>query len=257
MQAVVKATQGRMAAEFREADLYMCFDVFDLDEWYHLFPLASSQSLMVARARTRVVRLSRNLRGILDYYSDHYKNIDEWALVVAIAMRHRDRLLSERPQRSPEAVLDNRIPWTLAQREIGQAHPWADVPVRGFLSWIDGTGSVERGLGTHTAVLGSHVGTRSLTHKDYIEMVTEIRLDGPVDGTCFFYETAGDEPRFVAGRFAKDCAELWLELNGRRFGSYKTRKDAGFTKSNKKPRLLRLRPSDRCRSEHSTRSRKV
>ena len=61
-------------------------------------------------------------------------------------------------------------------------------------------------------------------------MILEFRLDGPVDGTCFLREAASGEPRLVAGRFAKDCAALWLKIRGRRFGSYKKRKDAGFAK---------------------------
>ena len=35
------------------------------------------------------------------------------------------------------------------------------------------------GGGTHTAVLASHAGIVSCTHTDPIEMLTEIRLDGP------------------------------------------------------------------------------
>ena len=73
----------------------------------------------------------------------------------------------------------------MALSDIAEAHPWADIPVRAYLAWIDGTGSVERGLGLHAKVLASHMGTHSQTHKDYNEMITEVRLDGPVEGTDF------------------------------------------------------------------------
>ena len=59
-------------------------------------------------------------------------------------------------------------------------------------------------------------------------MITEVRLDGLVHSTCLFYESASGA--LVAGRFVKDCAALWLKIRGRRFGSYKKRKDAGFAK---------------------------
>jgi hypothetical protein len=227
MHACIAATKERMAAEFSEVDLYMCMDVYDLDEWLHLFPLAPSQSLL-STGTIRVLRLQRNLRKIFEYYSTEHRSIDDWALVVAIAMRHRRRLLSERPERSPEHGLDHRISWALSLSEIAQAHPWAEVVVRAYLAWIDGTGSVERGLGTHTAVLASHAGPRSHTSKDAIEMATEVRLDGPAHSTCISYESASGA--LVAGRFVKDCAALWLRIRGRRFGSYKKRKDAGVAK---------------------------
>ena len=82
-------------------------------------------------------------------------------------MRHKKHLLGQRPQLSEKYDLDHRISWAFALSEIAQSFPWADQPVRAYLAWIDGTGSVERGLGTHAAVLGSHVGTSAQTHDNY------------------------------------------------------------------------------------------
>jgi len=99
MQSVVGPAKARMAVEFRESDLYMCMDVFSLDEWVDLLPLAATQSLLSSPGAS-ALRLARNLRSVLDYFSSEYKTISDWVFVVAIAMRHRIRLLSERPVRS-------------------------------------------------------------------------------------------------------------------------------------------------------------
>ena len=201
----------------------MCLEVFNLDVWLPLLPLASSQSLLPAGDG---LRLSRKLRAYLDYFSTEYKTIDDWIMVVSIAVRHRNLLLNEQPQRSPEYRLDHRICWALSVAEIAQNHRWAVLPVRGYLSWMDGTGSVERGLGTHASVLGAHSGNRPLKlGEDANEMCLELRLDGPVNSAEIHYDDWRG-PRH-AGEFARESAALWLAIRGRRFGCYKRRKDAG------------------------------
>ena len=70
-------------------------------------------------------------------------------------------------------------------------------------------------------------------------MITEVRLDGLVHSTCISYESASGA--LVAGRFVKDCAALWLKIRGRRFGSYKKRKDVGFTRPNKNATTITIK----------------
>ena len=117
MHAVIGPAKERMAADFTDSDLYMTMDIFDLDEWEPLVPLASTQSLLSAPG-TSALRLARNLRTILDNYSPEHKTIDDWVLVVLIPIRHRTALMCERPQRSSKVVLDHRVSWALAVSEI-------------------------------------------------------------------------------------------------------------------------------------------
>ena len=65
MHAVIGPAKERMAADFTDSDLYMAMDIFDLDEWEPLVPIASTQSLLSAPG-TSALRLARNLRTILD-----------------------------------------------------------------------------------------------------------------------------------------------------------------------------------------------
>ena len=227
MSHVIVAAQGRVFADFIDAtDFYMCLEVFNLDVWLPLWALASSQSLITDREG---MRLARKLRSYLDVYSTEYKTIDDWIIVVGIALRHRDLLLNEQPQRRPDDRLDHRICWALSVAEIAQNHRWAVLPVHGYLSWMDGTGSVERGLGTLAAVLAGHPGNRPRTiDKDANAMCVEIRLDGPVDSAQIHYDDSRGERR--AGEFAKESAALWIAIRGRRFGCYKKRIDAGVRK---------------------------
>ena len=225
MNQVIVAAQARVAADFTDAtDFYMCLEVFNLDVWLPLLPLASSQSI---RSEGDGLRLARKLRAYLDYFSTEYKTIDDWIMVVCIAVRHRNLLLNQQPQRSPEYRLDHRICWALSVAEIAQNHRWAVLPVRGYLSWMDGTGSVERGLGTHASVLAGHSGNRpQKLGEDANEMCVELRLDGPVDSAEIHYDDRRGERH--AGEFAKESVSLWIAIRGRRFGCYKKRKDAGF-----------------------------
>ena len=241
MNQVVAAAQARVAADFSDAtDFYMSLEIFDLVVWLPLLPLASSQSLR--NPEGVALRLARKLRSYLGYFSTEYRTIDDWILVVAIAVRHRNLLLSEQPQRSPEYHLDNRICWALSVAEIAQDHRWAFRAVHGYLSWIDGTGSVERWLGTHAGVLGCHSGPRAkklgeiklakldwTSPTDANEMCVEVRLDGPVDSAEIHYDDRNGVQR--AGEFALESAALWLAIRGRRFGCYKRRRDAGVRKS--------------------------
>ena len=61
INAAVTEAKARMNAYFNDRDLYMCLDVFNLDEWVHLLPLASSQSLRTTQDLDGI-RLARHLR---------------------------------------------------------------------------------------------------------------------------------------------------------------------------------------------------
>jgi hypothetical protein len=246
MGQVIAAAEARVFADFHESDLYMCLEIFDLDAWLPVLPLASSQSVC---STDTGLRLGRKLRAYFDFFPQVYKTIDDWVLVVAIAVRHKNSLQQERPQRNPEDRLDHRICWASAAAEIARCHPWADVPVRGYLTWIDGTGSVERALGIHAAVLASHEGRKTRQScDDALEMCAELRLDGPAESTQISYQDRYGQDH--VGQFGKECAALWLATRARRFGAYKTRKDAGTTKpvrkisSFKKQRTLQLQALD-------------
>ena len=97
MMTVAAATKERMAVDFCDESLYMCMEVFNLDEWEPLLHLASSH-LLINDPGTTAHRMRLSLRKVLDHFSAEHNNLDVWALVVAIAMRHRNQLLGERPQ---------------------------------------------------------------------------------------------------------------------------------------------------------------
>ena len=231
MKQVVDAASARVAADFTDAtDFYMCLEIFNLDVWLPFLTLASSQS--IPRSEGAGLRLARKFRLYLDHFATEYQTLDDWIIVVAIAVRHRNLLLSEQPQRSPEYHLDHRICWALSLAEIEQNHRWASRLVLGYLTWIDGTGSVERGLGIHTGVLACHSGSRARKlGEDAIEMIAEIRLDGLANSAEIQYKDRSGAVH--AGEFALECAALWLATRGRRFGCYKKRCDAGTTRQYK------------------------
>jgi hypothetical protein len=167
------------------------------------------------------------LRNYLDAVGEGFRSLDDWSLLVSIACRHADSLLEVRPQRRPGYVLDNRICWAMALTEIALQAPWAVRPCRFYFSYLDGTCGVERNLGTFAAVLAQHQGQKTAGATDYNAMLAECRIDGPRCASDLFIKD--EEGVLLFTDVSRELATVWLQRRGRRFGTYKKRKNAGFS----------------------------
>ena len=110
-----------------------------------------------------------------------------------------------------------------------------------YLACMEGTGQLERGFSVYAAALDAHSGQRTRTDNapDHVEIMTEVCLDGPEDGSGMFDRNIFGY--YKPTPFAKECAEMWIRLRGRRFGSYAKRKDAGTKRQPRRGTILAVR----------------
>lgn len=101
---------------------------------------------------------------------------------------------------------------------------WVAPVIAFYISCLDTTGEVERGLGKHAAYVSSHVGAQE-GDVSWSEACLEIACEGPASEDAFFVPGPSDSGMLLLNEFSRNCAKLWVTLNGRRFGCYKARVD--------------------------------
>ena len=196
----------RVAADFGHNDMYMQLEAMDIAAWN----LARQQQgnddsvkLLALRRRARTLHETLRLRW----------NAADWDVIITAAIR----------ERHPDPTVDNRCLWARllslpAEAAAQQPALRSELLVRFYLSLTDGTGEVERLLGRHAAFLARH-GPGALS-----EACVEIATEGPADETGLGTPRDG---RLLLTDFSRQCAQLWVALRGRKFGSYKQRSDTG------------------------------
>ena len=93
--------------------------------------------------------------------------------------------------------------------------------VRAYLSFVDSTGDVERGLGVHADFVQHHLGA----HEQgccVSEICFLLKMFGPAE-ECVLFDR-GPHQELLLTDFSRTCCRMWLALYGRRFSCYKTRK---------------------------------
>ena len=211
---VVEDCLERMRADFREQDLYMCFSAMDIRSWSRLGIWRHKKTSADTRAlRDKARRLCGALGAAYTW--------ETWSA----AVRFVYGLLRKREDR---ATVDNRVLWASALRapplHHGESHPLLPFTkvVEVYVAMTDGTGSVERSLGTHASFLDHHQGSADTVMS---EVCLEICRDGPAEEEDLFKPVDGGH--FWVNGFSRRCAELRRAHFGRRFACYKVRSDKG------------------------------
>ena len=100
--------------------------------------------------------------------------------------------------------------------------------VRSYLSLVDSTGDVERGLGAHADFVqhhrGAHEGGCCLSEMCYL-----LKAYGPKQESALFQQ--GPQGELLLTDFSRTCCRLWRALHGRRFACSKRRANAGIQKT--------------------------
>ena len=121
---------------------------------------------------------------------------------------------------------DNRIVWaaalaasqgTSAEEDMARAKPL----IAFVVAFMDGTGSVERFLGTRAGFLDAH---QAQGEHESAELCLDIAKEGPITAEEMILE-GGETLRFTD--FSRECARLWHTQCGRRFSSYRQRTNKG------------------------------
>jgi len=251
MHTVIDAMVARLEAEFAGEDLGLCFDVFDIHMWSKVCQLqGTSQGDAGQKLEQALLRHCRRLCQALSLNaveaaqhlrSAAYLLVREGSDVSAAqgaghARDNRD-LWSQTLQRqwwlSHGPLLRNGPTVVGKDSHLGRL-------VCFYLSVTDGTGRVERQLGSLLEILNKHDGPMDEDGKTASALM-DVHLDGPQTESGMF--TRADPgaaplvPRMPRSRrrglrqppwenlgwqftrFSRECAKLWVQLNGRRFAS--------------------------------------
>lgn len=214
----------RLLSEFHAEDLYMAYQVFDLDIWSKHIS-ASTPDASARRLQTALRKMGVALGAPTDW--------NTWRAAARAAINCRARAKSKVSASTPDDTnLENRLAWRAAMSAPNFPKPLVKV-IHFYLATWDGTGSVERGLGQDAAIQQKHVGQRARDEldADLYSALLELLLDGPQTESDMF--TSSDGVLLLTG-FSRACAEQWVLQHGRRFTCYKTRKDKGRLRPQRK-----------------------
>lgn len=217
MQDVVQDTVARLDADFFHGDLVICFEIFDLGVWERLGTSPEDHKDIKTQSLHRKLR---KLARALSLQGDPLKAY--WEQALPCALRERHRIMKARNGLIP----DNREVWAAFLdptfgSQAGLGLTLLQRLIRFYLSVLDGTGAIERGLGRHARICQQHLGS---TGGDALE----VYMDGP--GTEADLFTTGPGGELLLTPFSRLIASLWVKIHGRRFAVYKSRTDKGIKK---------------------------
>ena len=233
MRTVVEDVLARLNVDFHVNDLYMMFHCMNLDEWHEALTLAASQG---SPSNSRLFALHRAARRLCDGLRVQEASEAAWLEVITAVLKHRTAIRQQMPPHERRTPLDHRVVWACALH--GQAAPsssgsrpygswtWVAPVIQFYISVMDGTGAVERGLGQHAAVLARHVGAPE-GDVSMSDVCLEISCEGPAKHEDMF--TPGTGETLLLNEFSRTCAQLWLVHHGRRFACTKQRRGHGRT----------------------------
>ena len=246
MQEVVGAMEHRVEAELHVKSLLLDFAAFDLALWHE--GLKHQEAGRQGAGADVLAMLSRRARRVATahpFVGDVDQAVRE---LESVARELRTLLLRDLEQ---GGGVDNRWAWARVMgpgfadgRDLRALPPL----VAWYLSIMDGTGPVERGLGRLTQVLASHVGPLDQDGSTASALL-EVSCEGPTTEAELAFRRVACSPPGVAcpplrwpggvrnpleGRavpgeacsgllfteFTRRCAELWVAHHGRRFCVY-------------------------------------
>ena len=163
-------------------------------------------------------------------------------IVLTVALSQRDRLSASAAAKS-RGIVDNRAVWVCSiiygsiskNQNIVRAFKCLLPLFAAFFAFEAGTNSSERGLGRHARHRDAHVGPQEIAIS-WSEVTFEIDEDGPSEENAIAQASPDKEAHGMLQLtdFSRKCARLWVGLHGRRFCSYKVRKDKGVTDKRRK-----------------------
>ncbi len=214
MGQIVEDALQRLYVDFGENDLYMAFEAMDMTTWHK----ALHESHDAAAAAAKLTALRVKTRRLCTAVGTPC-SFTEWCLAVRWVLKVRRR-------RTDADSVDNRVVWVEALA-ASQGGPSAEHMERlrplilFYVTITDGTGNVERLLGSHACFLEHHTGGPD---GEMAEACLEIAKEAPSTEAEMFRK---DGPTLMFTPFSRRCAQLWRALYGRRFACYKKRVDAG------------------------------
>ena len=228
IQHVIKHMGDRMDVDFDIRRPEIALTAMDINRWDHCLQERRAgrhdpMALLQSHARTMFGHWQLDAgRGV--------RELEGCAILL---------LRQERERRKAKTYLDNRVLWARTLEasflkdvsSFGRMHVLPDMVVI-YLAAMDGTGNVERNLGSLLQVLEAHSGPLS-EDGEVAAALTELLVDGPLDesGLAIRPDACGSvgvgsdgvqdvdillQPTDLTREFALE----WVEANGRRFRVY-------------------------------------
>ncbi len=223
---IVEDTLARLHVDFGQNDLYMTFEAMDMAAWGEALESAREASGGADSAAAKLANLRQKARRLCEALQVPW-SFPSWCRAVKWVRK---------VQRRSAATTDNRVLWMQALaasqgsealaasqgREVAEYMASLKPLFSFYVAMMDGTGDVERLLGTHAAFLEAHQGS---PNDELAEVCLEIAKEGPTTEAAVC--TQQEQGHLLLTPFTRQCAVLWRALYGRRFACYKQRKDAG------------------------------
>ena len=222
LQSIARDHLDRLRAGFLDSEVYMCMAAFDVLSWK-------------SDVEEDILLQLRRARALCKHYRVPYTR-QAWLRVVKAAILKREELVAlDAPSRSAgQTLVDNRRVWSAllaatssSSEEVLRATGLEPL-VRSYLSLVDSTGDVERGLGAHADFVqhhrGAHEGGCCLSEICYL-----LKAYGPQQESALFQQ--GPQGELLLTDFSRTCCRLWRALHGRRFACQKRRANAGIQKT--------------------------
>ena len=209
---IVEDCLDRLRVDFGGNDLYMALEAMDITAWSGA--TGPRGTALRGKARTLCSALG------VPYTWETWRE----------TIRFVERLRRQSTEQQP---LDSRRLWCMALAasrggsQEKNVHTYAPL-ITFFASITDGTGSVERFLGTHAAFLNHHVGGPD---HEMAAICVEVAREGPTSENEICAKESDRPEVLLLTEWSRRCCQLWASLHGRRFACYKQRKDKGRTKT--------------------------
>ena len=230
MQHVVKEASRRVNVDLHARDTLMWLEVFNLAAWVE----CRAQVRNLAIRQTGLARTSQLLKKLhrlaVELKLDADATVSQFEAALPLALQERRALMREQERERTDGVevtdVDNRTVWaTLLEAQHRQKFPSLSRVVQFYMSVLDSTGLLERGLGQVMEVCSAHSGSLDEAARTTDDIVT-VYLDGPKFESELF--TRADDGTLTFTPLSRACAQHWLVRHGRRFScTQRQRKNSG------------------------------
>lgn len=206
MRSIVEDTTRRLQADFHDKDWYMSLGAMDLSAWVAARS-AGGGALAAPQGQRRhpcIATLTQKARRLHEGLGVDF-SATTWGSALQQCLRWRAGMLKALPAGRDECGIDNRQVWHRLLAEKKAEFRSLDPIIRFYCSMMDGTGSVERGLGRHAHILGVHVGAPERDEGGSLsEACLEVSIEGPQAESQMFTPGLGNV--LLLTPFSRQCA---------------------------------------------------
>ena len=211
LQNVAALTKERLIADFPPNDVRSALAMFDrrrVRKGFGPLPDSATRTVLLRGAGHMAVALGLEETAVVGGYKDVIKYILE-------QMEVGQPLAAMSNQKAWACCLDPAFLESACPGRLASTFSAFGKVIRFYISIEDGECTVERDFAAFRQLIEQH----SAQHFQFLDDALMLRLNGPRTAAEFAEGTTAD-PNVALTRFSRECASLWRELFGARFGHY-------------------------------------